>query len=198
MKVLIAEDDEVSQLVLKIAMEKFDHEVILAGNGKEAWEIFDRQPMRLIVSDWMMPELDGLDFCRKVRGRPQTDYTYFILLTARVGKENYREAMDAGVDDFLTKPLDHNDLFIRLRVGERILGFATQIRQLKSILPICMYCKKIRNDRDYWQQIETYIRAQTGTNFSHGVCPECYTEHVKPQLDELRAKRDLDRKNSDG
>jgi DNA-binding response OmpR family regulator len=183
MKVLIADDDTICRWNLQAALEKFGHEVVVAEDGVQAWKLFDAQPTRIVVSDWMMPELDGLGFCRKVRNRPETEYTYFIMLTIRSGTINYHEAIDAGVDDFLTKPLDRDELLARLRVAERILGYATQIRQLKSLLPICMYCKKIRDDRDYWLQIEEYIHAHTGADFSHGICPKCYEEHVRPQLD---------------
>jgi sigma-B regulation protein RsbU (phosphoserine phosphatase) len=190
MKILIAEDDAISRKILEITLQQLGHKVVAVDNGVEAWKAFDKDPVRLIVSDWMMPEVDGLDFCRKVRARPETDYTYFILLTAiATDKDNFRLAMDAGIDDFLAKPLDREAIWMRLRVAERILGFTTQIRQLKELLPICMYCKKIRDDKNYWQQIESYIHVQTGTDFSHGICPECYDSQVKPQLDALREQQ---------
>ena len=180
MTILIAEDDAVSSKVLQLALEGAGHSVIVTECGETAWEAFDADPVRVIVSDWMMPGMDGLDFCRKVRGRPKTDYTYFILLTAiHTGRENFRKAMDAGVDDFLTKPLDREAIMMRLRVAERIIEFATQLRQLKELLPICMYCKKIRDDENYWHAVESYISTQTGSNFSHGICPECFEKHVK-------------------
>ena len=126
-----------------------------------------------------MPKVDGLELCQKVRSRPKTDYTYFILLTAiNTGRENLRKAMDAGIDDFLTKPLDREAVLMRLRVAERILEFTTQIRQLKELIPICMYCKRVRDDQDYWQQVESYIHAHTGSNFSHGICPECFNKQI--------------------
>jgi CheY-like chemotaxis protein len=180
MKILIAEDDPVSAKILQFALESSGHEVVVTPSGVEAWDAFDREPVRVIVSDWMMPDLDGLDLCRKVRCRPKTDYTYFILLTAiHTGRENLRKAMDAGVDDFLPKPLDREAIMMRLRVAERIIDFAKQIRQLKELIPICMYCKKIRDDANYWQGVESYISEQTGSNFSHGICPECFEKHVK-------------------
>ncbi len=176
MKILIAEDDFISVKVLQLTLEHEGHEVVVAQSGDEAWSLFDSDPVRVIVSDWMMPGMDGLELCRKVRERPKTDYTYFILLTAiNTGRENLRLAMDAGVDDFLSKPLDREVISMRLRVADRILDYARQIRLLKDLLPICMYCKRIRDDGDYWQQVESYIHAHTGSNFSHGVCPDCFT-----------------------
>jgi sigma-B regulation protein RsbU (phosphoserine phosphatase) len=179
MKILIAEDDPVSVKILQFTLEHYGHEVVAAADGEEAWQIFDREPVRVIVSDWMMPRLDGLELCQKVRSRPKTDYTYFILLTAiNTGRDNLRKAMDAGIDDFLAKPLDREAVMMRLRVAERILEFTMQIRQLKELIPICMYCKRVRDDQDYWQQVESYIHAHTGSNFSHGICPECFNKQI--------------------
>lgn len=176
MKILIAEDDLVSAKILQLTFEHFGHEVVAAADGLEAWNLFEREPFRVVVSDWMMPHIDGLELCAKVRSRPQTDYTYFILLTAiHTGRDSLRTAMDAGIDDFLTKPLDREAVMMRLRVAERILDFTKQIRQLKELLPICMYCKRVRDDSDYWQQVESYLHVHAGTNFTHGICPDCYT-----------------------
>jgi CheY-like chemotaxis protein len=179
MKILIAEDDPVSVKILQFTLQHFGHEVVTAASGDEAWEAFDRDPVRVIVSDWMMPGLDGLQLCQKVRERPKTDYTYFILLTAiNTGRDTLRKAMDAGIDDFLGKPLDREAIMMRLRVAERILEFTTQIRQLKELIPICMYCKRVRDDTNYWDQVETYIHTHTGSNFSHGICPECFDKQM--------------------
>ncbi len=179
MKILIAEDDPVSVKILQFTLEHYGHEVVAAMDGAQAWEIFDRDPVRVIISDWMMPQVDGLELCQKIRARPRTDYTYFILLTAiNTGRDNLRKAMDAGIDDFLAKPLDREAVMMRLRVAERILEFTTQIRQLKELIPICMYCKRVRDDQDYWQQVESYIHTYTGSNFSHGICPDCFNKQI--------------------
>jgi len=180
MKILVAEDDPVSVKILQITLEHYGHQVAVSASGGEAWETFDQEPVRVVVSDWMMPGMDGLELCQKIRGRAKTDYTYFILLTAiNTSRDNLRQAMDAGVDDFLKKPLDREAIMMRLRVAERILEFTTQIRQLKELLPICMYCKRIRDDQDYWQQVESYIHTYTGSNFSHGICPECFSQQMR-------------------
>jgi CheY-like chemotaxis protein len=174
MKILIADDDFVSVKILQLALQNEGHEVVVTKSGLEAWNTFDANPVRVIISDWLMPGLDGLELVQRVRARPNTDYTYFILLTANsAGRESLRSAIAAGVDDFLSKPLDREMISMRLCVAERILEYARQIRLLKELLPICMYCKKIRDDGNYWQQIESYIHAHTGSHFSHGICPEC-------------------------
>ena len=187
MRILVAEDDVISRKLICTTLEQFGHEPVAFANGTDAWECFNANPERIIVSDWLMPGMDGLALCRKVRERPSTDYTYFILLTANVqGKESYLEAMRAGIDDFLAKPLDRDQIWMRLRVAERILGYTTQIRRLESMLPICSYCKKVRNDNNYWQQVEAYFGERTGTWFSHGVCPDCYNRVVLPQIEAMR------------
>ena len=187
MNILIAEDDLISRKLLITTLELLGHHVESFDNGEDAWNAHNKTPYRVIVSDWLMHRLDGLDFCRKVRERKNTEYTYFILLTANVhGKETYLEAMQAGIDDFLTKPLDRDQIWMRLRVAERILRYSTQINHLESMLPICSYCKKVRDDNNYWQQVESYIGEKIGASLSHSVCPSCYQNIVQPQLDELK------------
>ncbi len=186
LKILAVEDDPVARRVLHQALRNLDHEVLQAEDGEQALAVLEREPVRVVVSDWMMPNVDGLELCRRIRSRPGADYVYFILLTGRTAdRDNQGEAADAGVDDFLTKPLDPTDLWMRLRVAERILRYATQVQQLEAFLPICSYCKKVRDDQNYWQQIEGYINARTGTDFSHSVCPDCYKDVVLPEIEKL-------------
>jgi len=186
MRILVAEDDPVASKILRLTLEQVGHETIMVPNGAAAWQRFSFEPINIVISDWMMPEVDGLQLCRRIRERMDNEYTYFILLTANyAGRDNLSLAMEAGVDDFLTKPLDREVIWMRLRVAERILGYARQIRQLGELLPICSYCKKIRDDGAYWRQFETYIQEHTGSHFSHGVCPECFEQ----QMAELEAKK---------
>jgi sigma-B regulation protein RsbU (phosphoserine phosphatase) len=189
LRILTVEDDPVARRVLRQALKKLGHDVIEAEDGVKALDVLARESVRVIVSDWVMPNLDGLEFCRAVRERIDEDYVYFILLTSRTANpDNEREAADAGVDDFLSKPLDVNELWMRLRVAERILQFATQVRTLEAFLPICSYCKKVREDSNYWTQIESYINSRTGTDFSHSVCPDCYARVVLPELEKMKAE----------
>lgn len=187
MKILTVEDDPVARAVLRRALLRLGHEVVEAGDGVDALEVLRQQPVRVVVSDWVMPRVDGLDLCRQVRGRVGDEYVYFILLTSSdATEENQRAAADAGVDDFLTKPLDLSELWTRLRVAERILRYTTQVRQLEQLMPICTYCKKVRDDHNYWQQIEAFINERTGSEFSHSICPDCYQRVVVPELQRLR------------
>jgi phosphoserine phosphatase RsbU/P len=187
-KILAVEDDAVSRAVLRQALRRLGHETVEAADGEEAWQALQNEPFRVVVSDWMMPRADGLELCRRIRKRANVDYLYFILLTSRdATADNQTEAADAGVDDFLTKPLDLPELWTRLRVAERILRYTTQVRQLEEMLPICSYCKKIRDDQNYWQQIEGYISERTGSDFSHSVCPDCYQRVLIPELEKMKA-----------
>jgi sigma-B regulation protein RsbU (phosphoserine phosphatase) len=185
MRILVAEDDPVGRLTLAASLKALGHEPVLAVDGIEALTAYAKEPFRIVVSDWRMPRLDGLELCQHIR-RQRAAYVYFILITnAESSDENHDAALAAGVDDFLVKPVVPRELKMRIRVAERILGFTAQVRQLEDFLPICGYCKKVRDDKNYWQQIESYINARSGTRFSHGVCPDCYERVVAPELKKL-------------
>ncbi len=182
MKVLAIEDQPVAAALLMAVLRSLGHEAEHAANFEEAWKRLTEDGYRVIVSDWRMPGIDGLGLCRKIREQGG-DYVYFILVSSnRVTKENRALALAAGVDDFLTKPIDADELGMRLHVAERIIGLAAQVKQLESFLPVCGYCKKIRDDRKYWQEMATYFSRQQGTKFSHGICPDCYERVMAPQL----------------
>lgn len=192
MKILAVEDDLVSRKIICRNLVKLGHDVIEASNGLEAIFEMERAPVRLVVSDWIMPQMNGLELCRKIRNLLGVEYTYFILLTAQAANfENQQEAIEAGVDDFLCKPLRQHELSMRLHVAERILRYATQVRQLETFLPICGYCKKIRDDKNYWEKIENYIQSRTGTDFSHSVCPDCYREIILPEINQLKIAQSI-------
>ncbi len=187
MNVLIAEDDFISRRLLETNLTDMGYTVATATDGEEAWRIYERTPFRLIVSDWLMPNCDGLEFCQRVRAKQNVDYTYFIMLTANVGQaENYFKAMDAGVDDFLSKPLDASQLQIRLRVAERILKSTSRIQSLENILTICAYTKKINFPDEGWQTIEEFMDRHLGIQLSHGVSPDYYEKVLKPEIEKLR------------
>ena len=126
MKVLIAEDDPDSRELLSWLLQKLGYQVIAAANGKEAWETYRKGRFRIVVSDVLMPELDGLELCRRIRLHKRSKYTYIIIITALIGKKDYLQGLEAGADDFVTKPFDPDELKARLRVAERILSFQEQ------------------------------------------------------------------------
>ena len=190
-EIIVAEDDPITRQRLVAVLENQGHPVRAYSNGEEAWHGFDREPSRVIISDWLMPKVDGPELCRRVRARPETAYTYFILVTGEKTDEvDYDDAISAGTDDFLIKPIKRDSIWRRLRVAKRILGFTKQIRQLEQLIPICTYCKQVRDDPDYWRSIEEYVQSRTGSRFSHGVCPSCFAtvlKELQPDLNELAA-----------
>lgn len=185
MKILAVEDDPVALTVLEDVLISLGHEVILASDGETAWKRLHEDGFRIVVCDWNMPELDGLGLCKRIRSEPG-DYVYFILLTSAEATTKHRDiAMSAGVDDFLTKPVDAEDIKMRLYVAQRILQYTTHIRKLEALIPICSYCKNVRDDQSYWKRIESYLAEKTGADCSHSVCPDCYKKYVVPQFEEL-------------
>ena len=145
---------------------------------------FDPQ---LVVDVDAHPVTDGLELCRRIRARTAEPYTYFIMLTGRTGKESFLEAMDAGVDDFMTKPVDAEELQARIQAAARILGLRQEMHFLEGLLPICSYCRRIRNETAGWVSLQRYVEDHAKVKFSHGVCPECYARHLGPQIMELES-----------
>ena len=186
MKILIAEDDAPSRLVLIERLKKLGHEVASTENGRQAWEAFRRSVPQVVITDWMMPVMDGLELTRRIREDIRPGYTYIIILTALDASVGYFEGMSAGADDFVTKPCDIVDLNMRLRVAERILSLQNEVEQLQGLLSICPSCKRIRDDHGEWHSVESFLTERTDAHLSHGICPECYTTIVKPEMDELK------------
>lgn len=197
-RVLIAEDDPVSCLVLERTLRGWNYEVVVTRSGTEAWDALraDDAP-RLAVLDWMMPGLEGPEVCRRLRALSRPIPTYVVLLTARGQTDDVVAGLESGADDYVTKPFERQELRSRLRVGERVLalqeGLAErvreledalgQVKELKGLLPICCYCKAVRDDHNYWHRVETYITAHSAARFSHGICPGCWKNVVEPQLE---------------
>jgi CheY-like chemotaxis protein len=192
MKVLIAEDEPISRRLLERMLTSAGYEVMAAQNGSEAWEIleFEDSP-QLAILDWMMPELDGPEICRRLRGRERGRYVYVVLLTARGRLDDLVEGLQSGADDYVTKPFDWKELETRLRTGTRILGLQSELasrvaelenalayaRTLEGLLPICMHCKCIRDEGNRWHRLETYIERHSNALFTHSLCSACLAEH---------------------
>jgi DNA-binding response OmpR family regulator len=200
MKILVAEDQAVSRHILVANLRNWGYDVMAVEDGTRAWEVLQtREAPQLLILDWLMPGKDGIEICRQIRQGPQTRPLYLILLTARRGQEDKIYGLRSGADDYITKPFNREELRARVQVGIRVLelqgALAQRVRELEEalsrvktlqgLLPICSYCKKIRNDRNYWQQVEGYISDHTEAQFSHGICPECYAQFVQPELDRL-------------
>ncbi len=189
MKILIVEDEEEPRETLALLLSLDGHDVTSARNGYEGWEVFQSGDFPVVLSDWLMPEMDGLEFCRRIRAAERPGYTYVILVSALQGKSSYLQGMAAGADDFVSKPYDPDALKTRLIVAERIIGVQDRMKRLEGILPTCMYCKKIRDEHDHWVGIEAYISKRSRASFSPGVCPGCYETVLKPELDQSRRRK---------
>jgi len=183
MRILLAEDDAVAGQTLTAILTAKGHEVTAVENGVDALGLWKVSRHRVIVSDWLMPAMDGIELCRKIRAQPPGPYTYFIMQTIRTGLDNFLAAMDAGVDDFITKPIVPAELLARLKVAERNLGLREELMTLEGLLSMCSYCKRIRDTDGAWTSLERYVEKRSSARFSHGVCEDCYEKHLKPQID---------------
>jgi phosphoserine phosphatase RsbU/P len=197
-RILIAEDHYVSRHLLERNLTNWGFNVTTAENGAAALKVLESEdPPAIAILDWMMPEIDGLEVCRLIRRRPDLPYIYLLLLTAKCQKEEITAGLEAGADDYVVKPFDPDELRARLKVGQRVVTLERTLankvtaleaalienKEMKELLPICVYCKSIRDDQDYWHQLEEYMHAKAGTDFSHAICPECMRK-MKKEIDE--------------
>ncbi len=196
-KILIAEDDFVSRKLLHKSLMNWGYEVEVVEDGAAALDALNREDApRLAILDWMMPGMTGVDVCKAIRMNHTGSYKYIILLTALEQTEHIVEGFESGADDYISKPFQAQELKARLKVGLRILELQkslsdhiyklqdalNNIKELQGLLPICSYCKRIRDDKNYWQQVEGYISEHTKVQFSHSICPDCYESVVEPAL----------------
>jgi sigma-B regulation protein RsbU (phosphoserine phosphatase) len=202
-KILIAEDDRTSHRVLQVVLEKAGYRVQGAWNGTEAWQSLQSSDRpRLAVLDWMMPELDGAELTRRVRANAQFANLYIILLTAKGALNDVVVGLEAGADDYITKPFDREELLARIRVGQRVVELQesleqrisdletalSQIKTLQGLIPMCASCKKVRDDQGYWQQVEDYLMEHSEAAFSHALCPDCLKKYY-PEYEKIKAKK---------
>lgn len=191
MKILVAEDDIVSRVLLEINLKKWGYYSVITEDGKAAIAEFEKSDYDIVILDWMMPRADGVEVCRTIRTFDVISQPYIIMLTAKSGREDLIYALDAGANDYIVKPFNPDELLARIRVGERVVALQKslahrileleeaqrQIRSLHGIIPICMHCHKVRNEEEIWQRLESYIAAHTDAMLSHGLCPECREKH---------------------
>lgn len=200
MRALIADDDRVGVQILSRALQRLGLEVVTACDGLEAWDILrGDHPPSMAVVDWMMPGIAGPELCRRLRTDPARAGIYVILLTSRDSRADIVAGLDAGADDYLVKPFEPEEFRARVQAGIRVATLQetlaarvaeletalANVRELKGLLPICSYCKRVRTDDNYWEHVETYISARSAAEFSHGICPPCLVkveEEVNRQL----------------
>jgi CheY-like chemotaxis protein len=203
MRVVIADDDLVTAEILARTLTRWLYEPVVAHDGVAAWNALSQgSAPTLAILDWMMPGMDGPEICRRARLELPLANMYLILVTARETRGDVIAGLDAGADDYVIKPFDADELRARVAVGARVLALQDKlaervvelqaalasVKQLSGLLPICSYCKRIRGDDQYWQQVEGYIAAHSDAQFSHGICPACY-KAVTAELDAAAAAR---------
>lgn len=206
MRILIVEDEKVTRLRLEKTLSQWGFEVESCTDGETAWKrLCEPDPPRLCILDWFMPGMEGTELCRRIRKTFPDQCFYFILLTARQGVDSIIEGLNAGADDYMIKPFAERELRSRIDVGSRTIRLEQtlaekirqlevaleDVKQLRGLLPICSYCNMVRNDEDYWEQVETYISRNADVAFSHSVCPACYEKYVKPMLEKKQTDRRL-------
>lgn len=195
MKILIAEDEPVAREKLSHLLQSWGYEVVVTTDGSAAWEVMcQADAPALVIADVQMPGISGDELCRRARAELRERGFYIILLTSvKVTREDLVDGLLSGADDYLIKRCENAELQARLKGGIRVLGLqkelrarvqdleeaAAQIKQLKGLLPICSYCKKVRDDKNYWHQLERYFEMRTEATFTHGICPACFKEQIE-------------------
>jgi DNA-binding response OmpR family regulator len=186
--VLVVDDEPRNlQLVGKLLSDELACDLCFAGSGREALETMESVNTDLVLLDINMPEMNGYEVCRVLRGAEKTQDTPVIFLTAQREPESIIRGFEAGGTDYVGKPFESRELLARVRLQldlkrsrdelkrqkEELETTLTRIRRLEGIIPICSYCKKIRNEENSWEQVEVYITEHSEALFSHGVCPAC-------------------------
>ena len=205
MRVLIVDDEPIVRRLHEASLTGWGYQVVSASSGEQAWEFLQQpDPPALAILDWTMPGMDGLELCTRIRAMGRDPKPYLIFVTAKARTQDIVTGLGAGADDYIVKPFEREELRARVQVGFRMLALQaaladrvreledalTRVKQLQGLLPICSYCKKVRDDRNYWQQVETYIEGHSDAQFTHGICPECREKYVEPELERLRRIRD--------
>jgi len=203
MHALIADDDRMAREVLAKTLKRMGFDVTAVADGAQAWKHLEGVEVpTFAILDWMMPLMDGPEVLRRVRRERPLANLYLILLTALESRRDVVAGLDAGADDYIIKPFDPEELRARVNVGVRVLTLQerltdrvaelqaalSNVKQLRGLLPICSYCKRIRGDDQYWMQVEGYIAEHSEAQFSHGICPSCYAT-ITAELDELAKNR---------
>ncbi len=191
--ILVVDDQPANLKVLLSFLKAHDFDVRIAENGERALSVLENEQPELILLDIMMPKMNGFETCRAIKANAKTADIPIIFMTALSALEDKIEGFAAGGVDYIVKPFEQTEVLARINTHitlrkqqlelEQNLA---EIKRLEGILPICSFCKKIRDDEGYWQQVEQYISEHSQAVFSHGLCAECMIEHYGDLLDDPR------------
>ena len=188
MRALIADDDRAATMLVAKSLTSWGFDTVVAHDGLAAWDLLlNEPPPSIAIVDWEMPGLDGPELCRRLRFESRLAHMYVLLLTGRSSIADTVAGLEAGADDYLVKPVDLHELRARIHVGVRVVSLQERlaekvkeleaslanVKQLRGLVPICCYCKRIRNDQNYWERVEVYVTEHTDATFTHGICPSC-------------------------
>jgi len=192
LKVLICDDDLTSRKILESILPIWEYEPVSTENGMEALEkMQEPDAPKIAIIDRIMPGMDGVEVCRKLRLMDVEIPHYVILLTVLGSKKEIVEGLEAGADDYISKPFDSEELRARLNVGKRIVELQETLSQrmkelqetinqnksLRGLLPMCSHCHKIRDKFDQWHPLDVYVTEHSEARVSHGICPDCKSKY---------------------
>ncbi|MEW6050247.1 MAG: response regulator [Candidatus Zixiibacteriota bacterium] len=201
MKIVIADDSNTSRRMLESIIKQWGFEVVSFENGADVWDALKKQTEpSLVILDWVMPGLTGVEICSLLRKHEKGMPSYVILLTACDSKDEVIKGLEAGANDYVTKPFHKEELRARMAVGKRVLELQLglshkiqelelslrEIKTLRGIVTICMHCHKMLNDERSWERLEKYVQEHSEAQFSHGLCPECLEKYY-PEREESKA-----------
>ena len=205
MRVLVVDDDAMIRRLLESTLTRWKYEVVIATDGEKAWEILKQDDApSLALMDWTMPRMDGLELCKRVRTLRRLPRPYLIFLTAKGRIEDIVTGLEAGADDYMIKPFEREELRARIHAGLRVIELERsladrvveleealhRVKLLQGLIPICAWCKKVRDDRNYWQQVEQYVTEHSEARFTHSICPDCRARYIDPEIQRAREARE--------
>jgi sigma-B regulation protein RsbU (phosphoserine phosphatase) len=205
MLIVVADDHEINRKLLNALLKAEGYEIREAHNGSEALALLQEATVPVVgLIDWEMPEIEGPEVCRQIRLKTGGPPMFLILLTVRDRRHEIVLGLESGAHDYITKPFDRAELLARVKIGVQMVELQAallarvaelnkalkDIQTLGGLLPICSYCKKIRNDQNYWEQVESYIAKHARVQFSHGLCPTCFQTQMAA-LKQMEGKKVL-------
>lgn len=196
MRILLADDERLQRTLIARHLRWWGYDVEFANDGDAALALIESgEAPRLMIFDWEMPGYTGIDLCRKVRNLLIGKPAYIIMLTGRHAQKDVVAGLQAGADDYVAKPFLAEEFRARVRNGERIISLQEslaarveelehameEVTQLQRLIPICSYCRRVRDDQDYWTELENHVAKASHVRFSHSICPNCYDKVMKEE-----------------